>query len=347
MKLKTQLAQDVVDNMMKQIPYNINMMNENGIIIASGDKSRIGQLHLGAKQVIKLGKTLPMKIYHGELGHPGVNMPIEYQHRIIGVIGITGSPDKVVPLASLLKVATELLVKQAAEQEKKDVAKSKLNRFLFRWIQRTDDLPTKLNLELEAQQLHIDLTKERYVIDFKASNELANKVKLGFSDFLLNRADDTQIIITENIDIINQYLALAKKRNIYIGVSQKTSNVAEAFRQARETVNWSTKLNIYCQKYEEVSFIDHIAGCDLDVDNIIDKLINIRHFEQGEDYLYSLLLYVRNSQILSKAADQLYIHRNTLAYRLERIKKITGLDPWKTEELFQLYIALIKMRNKS
>ncbi|MSE04757.1 sugar diacid recognition protein, partial [Lactobacillus salivarius] len=45
MELSTKLAQVIVDRMMKTIPYNINMMNDEGIIIASGDHTRIGKLH--------------------------------------------------------------------------------------------------------------------------------------------------------------------------------------------------------------------------------------------------------------------------------------------------------------
>ena len=41
MKLDPKLAQSIVDKMMESIPYNINMMNESGYIIASGDKDRI------------------------------------------------------------------------------------------------------------------------------------------------------------------------------------------------------------------------------------------------------------------------------------------------------------------
>lgn len=48
MELKPKLAQSIVDHMMTQIPYNINIMNKKGYIIASGNKSRINTLHVGA-----------------------------------------------------------------------------------------------------------------------------------------------------------------------------------------------------------------------------------------------------------------------------------------------------------
>ncbi len=42
-----------------------------------------------------------------------------------------------------------------------------------------------------------------------------------------------------------------------------------------------------------------------------------------------------------KVADKLNIHRNTLNYRLEKIKRATGLDPRKFSEAFHLHIALV------
>jgi carbohydrate diacid regulator len=44
---------------------------------------------------------------------------------------------------------------------------------------------------------------------------------------------------------------------------------------------------------------------------------------------------------VSEAANKLYIHRNTLAYRLNRIKEITGLDPRNIYDAMHIYLALL------
>ena len=90
-------------------------MNKKGYIIASGNKSRINTLHVGAVDAIKQRKTLPMDQQYGNHGQPGVNMPLKFKNEIIGVVGITGDPNKVTPLASLLKTAVELLLQQKQE----------------------------------------------------------------------------------------------------------------------------------------------------------------------------------------------------------------------------------------
>src|SRR5699024_10234755 len=125
--LTSYLAQSIVNKMMAQIPYNINMMDENGYILASGDISRINSLHVGAVEVIEKKKTLTMKTAYGKNGLPGVNMPVFFENKVVGVIGITGDPEKVTPLASLLRVSTELLIKQEAYNKQQQQLKIDLN----------------------------------------------------------------------------------------------------------------------------------------------------------------------------------------------------------------------------
>lgn len=78
--LSKSLAQKIVDRMMDIIPYNVNLMNKDGIIIASGDKDRINTLHLGAQEALQ--GTSAIEVYEEREGvKPGVNMPIlEYLH---------------------------------------------------------------------------------------------------------------------------------------------------------------------------------------------------------------------------------------------------------------------------
>ena len=45
----------------------------------------------------------------------------------------------------------------------------------------------------------------------------------------------------------------------------------------------------------------------------------------------------------SETARQLYVHRNTLVYRLERLEKLLGLDIRKFEDAMTFKIALMVM----
>lgn len=56
--LNRELAQNIVNKMMEVIPYNVNIMNHKGVIIGSGDSSRIGMIHNGALEALRVKKVV-------------------------------------------------------------------------------------------------------------------------------------------------------------------------------------------------------------------------------------------------------------------------------------------------
>lgn len=48
--------------------------------------------------------------------------------------------------------------------------------------------------------------------------------------------------------------------------------------------------------------------------------------ERGSDLVRTLRVYFAAGANASEAADRLFLHRNSLLYRLERIRTLTGLD---------------------
>ena len=63
-------------------------------------------------------------------------------------------------------------------------------------------------------------------------------------------------------------------------------------------------------------------------------------YEGGGELLRTLEAYFDNNGNLSQAAESLYIHRNTLIYRMERIAEISGLDLDNTETRLAVQLAL-------
>ena len=47
---------------------------------------------------------------------------------------------------------------------------------------------------------------------------------------------------------------------------------------------------------------------------------------------------------MSAAAEKLFIHRNTMMYRLDKIKSILNVDLEDAEELLELHLGLRAMR---
>lgn len=75
LQLSEKQAQEIVDKMMQDIPYNINIMNEQGIIIGSGQKKRVGTVHQGAVRALQTGRMIEVW-QDGRLEKQGTNEPI-------------------------------------------------------------------------------------------------------------------------------------------------------------------------------------------------------------------------------------------------------------------------------
>jgi len=54
----------------------------------------------------------------------------------------------------------------------------------------------------------------------------------------------------------------------------------------------------------------------------------------------TLQVFFDNNMNITDTAKKIYVHRNTLLYRLEKIKQFTALDPKKFGDALQLYLAL-------
>ena len=61
---------------------------------------------------------------------------------------------------------------------------------------------------------------------------------------------------------------------------------------------------------------------------------------QKSEILQCMKSYVKNNGSISKISEELFIHKNTLQYRLSKMKLLTGYDPRILEEAVLLIIAL-------
>ena len=115
MKLNSDLATEIINKTMPVLGKNINIMNELGIIIGSGNKERIDTYHEIAEKVINEEKTYIISqkesnMYQGVKA--GINLPIKFNNEIIGVVGITGKAEEVSGYGKLVKNMVELILQQ-------------------------------------------------------------------------------------------------------------------------------------------------------------------------------------------------------------------------------------------
>ncbi|OBW95033.1 sugar diacid recognition domain-containing protein, partial [Gallibacterium anatis] len=172
MKINKEIAQKIVWRTMKIIPYSVNVMDENGVIIASGNASRLNQRHTGAVLAIRENRVVEItaelaKLWNFE-AQEGINLPINYQGKILGVVGISGKPDEVKPFAELVKMSAELIAEQAFVLEQERWHHRYKEEFILQLLNGV------LDAECCAQQasfFSIDLTKPYVAVIIKLGAE--------------------------------------------------------------------------------------------------------------------------------------------------------------------------------
>lgn len=104
----------------ERLDYNINIMDREGVIIASRDPSRVGTYHAAARHLLESGSR-EERISPGdhlpEGTKPGVNLPLEVRGEVLGVVGVTGDPRVVGDLAQAVKTSVESMIELESIRE--------------------------------------------------------------------------------------------------------------------------------------------------------------------------------------------------------------------------------------
>lgn len=402
MKITQKLAQDIVDKTMSILGKNINIMDEKGVIIGSGDKSRLNQFHEGAAQVIKEGKKL--EIYSKDINHlvgakPGINLPIEHNNKIIGVVGITGEPNEVSPFGEVIKMTVEMMLQQEFLLKEIQLEKQARENFIYDLISGRigsdpdlfltrgqivgyDILIPRVALVMDIYQF--EKTAKQSLQAFKGSkegeiylqrlkNDVLKSIQGIFVDTpqeiasytggdrfvvlkIVNLKDSDEILRKKLFRMarrIKNTISQQMKFKVTIGIGEYHENIwgiSKSFKEATQALDVGTKL-------EGAGDIYHVGNLGVGkllaeikresqkefMEKTIYSTKNNKEKKINETLLETLKAFFDNNLSISKTAQVIYVHRNTLLYRLRRVKEITGLDPKKFDDAVQLRIALKMM----
>ncbi len=152
-ELDHDLAQDIVDRTMAILPYNVNVMDSQGLILGSGEAERVNTRHEGAQLVLANGRVVEIDgqtAKHLKGVQPGINLPLMHDQRLIGVLGITGEPELLRTYAELVRMTAEMLVSHRHQQAEQHWRRQRCDDLLALLLADTGDSPRLVD---EAQQL--------------------------------------------------------------------------------------------------------------------------------------------------------------------------------------------------
>lgn len=141
LRLSAGLAQRIVDRVSLVVDYNVNIMDPTGLIVAAVDPERVGAVHEGARRAAESGRAVVVHEDDDALGvKQGVNLPFTDEGELLGVLGITGPPERVETIAQVVVALVELTVSGEGQQGNAEVRAARDRDFLVRLVHDTHQL---------------------------------------------------------------------------------------------------------------------------------------------------------------------------------------------------------------
>ena len=325
----------------------INIMDTNGIIVASSDPDRVGSFHQGAMEAVRTGKMVNITkeqapAYSGT--REGCNMPLRVDGTIIGVVGIRGNPSEIQAMAHLLEVYAAKYFQLEAMASPR-LAESELRgRVLRALLAPTDRSMTDAQVLMDNLGVRLEFPLQVAVFSDRAGAVQSERQKrlLNFLSVqgwlrpereLWGTVDDRLVLLCGCAG--HSFSALyhrdaAQDYRICIGdVCQTAWNIAAAYQQAVTLASISDRAVsdirdaatrcdyiLYSAAMREAGFLEGLCARLTDT------------FREGE---WLLLLktaecYYRHGRSVTQAAAELFIHKNTLQYRMRRLLDALRLE---------------------
>ena len=225
-----------------------------------------------------------------------------------------------------------------------------------------------LDLHQRARELHLDYEQERvvYILKVMQSGDVAaidvfmNLFPKTEHDFVFGM-DDSTIVLVKEIDSetsedkieslaqsIVDTLNSEAMMNVMVGISTETNNVnmlAAAYKEAQIALEvgsvFETEKRILTYKNLGVGRLIYylpVKLCQLFLQEVLTK----RGLDAlDEEIVTTIYEFFKNDLNVSETARKLYIHRNTLVYRLDKVQKTIGLDLRNFDDAVVFKVAMM------
>lgn len=364
-------AQRIADELKGITGRDVNFIDKDGMIIASTNAARIGQIHEGARRLIR--DALPsVTIYDRDNvagAQQGINLPVRVGGETVGVIGMTGAPEELAALGGAVQKMTELLVRRLQKQEQELEAGRARSIFYESWI--FSDGADLGKLEARSALLDIDMQRPRAVAvaEFTPARETAEQLpemRVAQAAEQMNRllgaqaqnfcfrtqrrvvaildctgGDGARAAISRALKSVGDFYGVSYRCGLSAPCAapeelpRKYSEAELAFAAAR-----GREESTVCV-YDDLSadFILQYIPDDA-VRRLEERLLGACTAAERAEVMAAVRMYFRYEGDAARAARELYVHKNTVYHRIRRVQELTGYSLQRPSEAVLLYILV-------
>ena len=134
-------------------------------------------------------------------------------------------------------------------------------------------------------------------------------------------------------------------------VSQSISGLQASYRDASRAV-WINRRVATAREilyWRDVPDVALIAGIPFDsgIEPMLRRVQPLLDQKDGDELVRLVFTWCESRFSIRETADRLFVHSNTVKYRLDRIERLTGMDPRDFSDCMALYVTLMLCRLNS
>lgn len=349
--MSNRLFQGVIHQMRDATDRVIGVLDDGGVVIACSELGKIGETRLGARE---------------ELAYASEAVVIDgYTYRTIGqgtkpdhIVFVEGEDATAASTAALLAISLANI---------KNLYDEKYDKCSFiKNIILDNILPSDIYIKGKELRLGAEESRVVFLIKFYGKSDMLpyEMVQQMFPDknhdYVISVGENDIVLVKEvkaNVDTkeiekmaqgIAQTLSSEFYAKVALGISTVVDNIkdlARAYKEAQVAIEvgkvFDTEKNII--SYENLGIGRLIYQlpttlCEMFLQEVFKKgsIESLDH-----ETLMTVQCFFENNLNVSETSRKLFVHRNTLVYRLEKIRKITGLDLREFEHAITFKVALM------
>lgn len=348
------LFQNLINQVKEVIDAEFGVMDETGLILGCSDESKIGTTYSDAQEVVsgKANKTVINDVTFNKVFIKG---KLEY------ITYINSNNESSSGYLSLISINLVNI---------KNYFEEKFDRGSFvKNIILDNILPS--DIALRAKELHFSHNTSRVAFlirseknrDIYTHEVVQSLFPSKNKDFVIVIDDENTVLVKELkvnedrkeiektaksiIDTFNTELMVKAQ----IGIGTVVDNIRDINRSYREA---QTALQIGSIFESDKSIINYenlgLGRLIYQLPSTLCKLFLNEVFKEDAfealdgETLLTIQKFFENDLNVSETSRELYVHRNTLVYRLDKIQKITGLDLRKFDDAIIFKVSMLVKR---
>ena len=352
--MSNRLFQGIIHQMGDAANRTIGVIDDTGVIIACSELVKIGEARHGI---------------HDELAYTSDAVTFEgYTYRPIGtaakweyIVFVEGEDDTAERLADILSISLSTIKNLYDEKYDK-------NSFIKNII-LDNILPSDIYIKGKELRFNTEEVRVVFLIKFLSRTEVLpfNMVQQIFpdknKDYVISISEQDIVVVKEikggtdirEIEKLARSIADTLGTEFYakvaIGIGTAVDNIKDLARSYKEAQTAIEVGKVFDTEKTVISYENLGIGrliyqlpttlCEMFLQEVFKygSLESLDH-----ETLMTIQCFFENNLNVSETSRKLFVHRNTLVYRLEKIRKLTGLDLREFDNAITLKVALMVKR---